>query len=87
MPLDEEQITEQLRREQLATINAKATERAALEKLHGQVWTTDELQRDYEVEGFLAPFVVVRRKTDGKRGSLSFQHSPRLYFAFVVDRS
>ena len=30
----------------------------------------------------VAPFVVVRRKGDGKKGSLEFQHQPRFYFNF-----
>jgi hypothetical protein len=34
---------------------------------------------------FLAPLVVVRRKADGVKGSLEFQHRPRLYFNFVAD--
>jgi hypothetical protein len=28
------------------------------------------------------PLVVVRRKADGVKGSLEFQHNPRLYFTF-----
>ncbi len=36
-------------------------------------------------KGFLAPFVVVRRKADGQLGSLEFQHEPRLYFHFEPD--
>jgi hypothetical protein len=51
----------------------------------GQRWTTDELQRDFEVLGFAAPFVVVRRRSDGQRGSLEFTHQPRVYFGFVPD--
>jgi hypothetical protein len=34
------------------------------------------------VIGFMAPLVVVRRRSDGKKGSLEFQHSPRHYFGF-----
>jgi hypothetical protein len=48
----------------------------------GDTWTTEELQRDYEVVGFAAPFVVVRRKADGVKGTLEFTHSPRVYFGF-----
>jgi hypothetical protein len=33
----------------------------------------------------MAPFVVVRRRVDGQKGNLEFQHSPRFYFNFVVD--
>jgi len=34
------------------------------------------------VLGFMAPLVVVRRKADGVRGSLEFQHNPRFLFQF-----
>lgn len=52
----------------------------------GQTWTTEEMQRDFEVMGFLAPFVVVRRRLDGQVGSLAFRHSPRIYFGWKSDR-
>jgi len=48
-----------------------------------QDWTTDELMRDFVVEGFGHGYVVVRRRSDGVRGSLNFTHSPRSYFDFV----
>ena len=76
--------TEAARREMVAEINSVEGERAALEAEHGQVWNTSELQADYSVVGFLAPFVVVVRKADGVKGSLLFQHSPRFYFDFKV---
>lgn len=47
-----------------------------------QTWDTAQLQEDFAVEGFVAPFVVVRRKSDGQRGTLEFKHSPRIYFDF-----
>jgi hypothetical protein len=50
-----------------------------------QKWDTEELQRDFEVTGFLAPFVVVRRRSDGAVGSLQFTHSPRVYFGWKAD--
>ena len=34
----------------------------------------------------MAPLVVVRRKSDGVKGSLMFQHSPRFYFGFEPHR-
>ena len=74
--------TEPVRRIMVEQINNNATEREALEAKHGQVWDTAELQRDFEVQGFMAPFVVVRRKSDGKVGSLTFQHMPRYYWGF-----
>jgi hypothetical protein len=51
----------------------------------GPTWDTQALQRDYEVLGFAAPFVVVRRRADGVRGTLEFTHSPRVYFGWVPD--
>jgi hypothetical protein len=44
------------------------------------------LTKDFEVIGFLAPLVVVRRRSDGLKGSLEFQHSPRPYWGFVEDK-
>ena len=77
--------TEAIRRERLAEINAEPGSRESLERQHGQVWTTEQLAQDFQVIGFLAPFVVVRR-SDGVKGSLEFQHGPpRLYFNFVPD--
>ncbi len=73
---------ETIRRQQLLKINIEPGSRADLESRHGQVWDTTELQRDFSVEGFLALYVVVRRNSDGRRGSLRFQHSPRFYFSF-----
>ena len=77
--------TEDLRRARLVEINAEPGERSTLEARHGQVWDTEELGRDFEVIGFLAPFVVVRRRSDGVKGSLEFQHHPRAYFNFEPD--
>jgi hypothetical protein len=47
-----------------------------------QTWNTTELQRDFEVLGFAAPYVVVIRKSDNLKGVLEFTHSPRVYFNF-----
>jgi hypothetical protein len=74
--------TEPYRRQRLIEINTEPGSRQGLEAEYGQVWTTHELSQDFEVIGFMAPFVVVRRKSDGKKGSLEFQHSPRFYFGF-----
>ena len=79
--------TESTRREMLAQINAEPGSREYLEAKHGQVWGTSELGRDFEVIGFAAPLVVVRRKSDGVKGSLMFQHHPRLYFGWEEHRS
>jgi hypothetical protein len=78
--------TEALRRQRLVEINNAAGDRAALEAKYGQVWTTQELTEHFHVIGFAAPLVVVRRKSDGLKGSLEFQHQPRLYFNFAPHR-
>ena len=77
--------TETIRRQEVAQINAEPGSREALEAQHGQVWSTEELRREFDVTGFMAPYVVVRRKSDGVVGSLQFQHDPRFYFGFQAD--
>lgn len=47
-----------------------------------KTWDTKQLQEDFKVVGFQAPFVVVVRKADGIKGSLQFTHAPRVYFNF-----
>lgn len=71
---------EKVRRHLSNTINAKALDRPALEREHGQVWNTDELLESFRVLSFLAPFVYVIRKSDNQMGALAFQHHPRFYF-------
>jgi hypothetical protein len=79
-------VTEPIRRQRLAEINAEPGSREALEAQYGQVWTTQELGQNFEVLGFMAPLVVVRRKADGQKGSLEFQHNPRFYFNWQPHR-
>lgn len=59
--------------------------RKELEEKYGRMWDTDELTDEFVVEGFLAPFVTVRRKKDGASGSMQFTHMPRFYFGFKED--
>jgi hypothetical protein len=74
--------TETIRRERLAEINIVPGSREDLEANYGQVWDTDQLMEDFEAIGFMAPLVVVRRRSDGKKGSLEFQGNPRFYFSW-----
>ena len=82
---------EQVRRNRLAIINRAVesqdaeAERKRLEAQYGQVWDAAQLAQDFEVLGFMAPYVVVQRRSDGCKGSLEFQHSPRFHFNFVLD--
>jgi hypothetical protein len=69
-----------IRREMIATGQpARDLEQAK------DTWTMAGLQRDFDVLGFAAPFVVVRRKSDGAVGSVEFTHSPRTYFGWKPD--
>jgi hypothetical protein len=74
--------TEQARRELLPQMSLELRKRVHEGE---QVWNTKELQIDFEVLGFSAPFVIVRRKADGQRGTLQFTHSPRYYFGWELD--
>lgn len=77
--------TEDIRRSLVKQINSDPSPRQILEQKHVQVWDTNELSKDFEVKGFMAPFVIVRRKSDGVCGSLTFQHNPRFYFDFIPE--
>jgi hypothetical protein len=77
--------TENIRKALVAEINTDPGSREALEAAHGQVWNTEELKRDFDVQGFMAPFVIVKRKSDGATGSLMFQHYERFYFDWKAD--
>jgi hypothetical protein len=57
-------------------------ERSRLESEYGQVWDTKQLQNDFSIKFFLAPFVEVIRKSDGATGTLRFTHFPRFYYSF-----
>jgi len=82
--------TEAIRREEVARINSevvsddKDAERARLEAIYGEVYDTDQIRQIFEVLGFAAPFMIVKWKSDGRKGSLEFQHNPRFYFNFVA---
>ena len=85
--------TEAIRRVLVPAINAEAARlaettadpRKELEEKYGQLWDTSELGEAFDVEGFMAPFVVVSRKSDGQRGTLMFSHRPRFYHSFSAD--
>jgi len=80
------EIAEGLRLGKLVALNIEPADRPMLEQRYGEVWNAVELSRDFQVLGFMAPFVVARRKSDGTTGSLEFQHHPRFYFNWREDR-
>jgi hypothetical protein len=63
-------------------------EKSELEKRYGAgaVHDTAYIREHYEVIGFMAPFVAVKRKADGVKGSFEFQHDPRFYFNWIEDK-
>jgi hypothetical protein len=77
--------TESIRRVRQAELNAAEAGRGRLEADYGRVWNMGELERDFDVIAFLAPYVVVREKSSGRKGSLEFQHWPRYYFNWRSD--
>ena len=79
--------TESIRREMVAHINAEPATREQLEEQHGRVWDTAEMQKEFEVLGFMAPLVVVKRTEDDVRGALEFQHTPRFYYSFTESQA
>lgn len=74
--------TEAIRLTRLAEINVVPGSREDLQAKYGKVWDTGQLTDEFEALGFLAPLIVVRRRSDGVKGSLEFQHSPRYYFGW-----
>ena len=81
--------TEGFRRNAVADINSRVesddevAERSRLEGIYEGVWNTEEATELFEFTGFMAPYVVVKRKSDGVKGTLEFQHMPRFYFKFI----
>lgn len=58
-----------------------------------QGWTTQELQEEFDVIGFSMGFVVVKRKSDGVKGSMLFKrvnddggNAHRVYYGWVEDK-
>jgi hypothetical protein len=67
----------------LKQFHAEPRSRAELERVYGQVWDEQELLRDFEVLHRLDSGVEVRRKSDGARGTLSYQDCPRYYYCWL----
>ena len=77
---ESKEMNDQTERTRIAEINIVPGSREDLETRYGQVWDTNQLSEEFQAIGFMAPLIVVRRNSDGQKGSLEFQHSPRLYF-------
>jgi len=81
--------TENIRRLQQAIINEEAAKagdpEVELKAKYGQLWNTGELQKEFTIHAFLAPYVRVTRNVDGVDGSMLFSHWPRFYHSFKED--
>jgi hypothetical protein len=77
-----EDETVELRRALVGLINAVPGNRSELEAEYGKVWERVEMEKEFEVIQFLAPFVLVKRRSDGAKGTLEFTHYPRFYYDF-----
>jgi hypothetical protein len=75
--------TEGIRQKMVQEINSEPGPREALETIHGRVWNTEEVSRDFEILSFAAPFVICNERSTGRKGCLMFQHHPRFYFNFT----
>ena len=73
----ERETFDEVRRQLIALGVPEAEAAKATEK-----YDTKQLQEHFTVQGFLAPFVSVTRKSDGKKGVMMFTHHPRWYFNF-----
>lgn len=82
MPETTSDPTEAIRRDLLAR-GVPEEALTAIIASGGQIWDTQQLQTEFTVQGFLAPFVGVTRKADGVKGAMMFTHNPRFYFDFV----
>ena len=73
----EKEKAEEVRRELLPIINSTPVEELPLPH-----WDAEALLNEFEVIGFAAPLVVVRKRDTGEKGSLMFKHNPRIYFGW-----
>ena len=47
-----------------------------------QCWNTQDVVTMFDIQSFMAPYVVVVRRSDKVKGTLQFTHMPRWYFDF-----
>ena len=69
--------TEDIRKQMIADINAPPVPGSTWKPTRASLGHPTAI-RDFEVIGFAAPLVVVRRKSDGQKGSLCSRLTPVL---------
>lgn len=67
-------------------LEPKSREELEAEYGVGNVLDTKELAREYVVNGYDAPLLVVTRKSDGCTGTLVCQNAPRYYFGWKPEQ-
>ena len=65
---------------------AKLYQRLLRDYSPDDIWDTTEVQEDFTVTSFLAPYCFCTRKSDRVEGTLQFVGEPRLYFGFKPKR-
>ena len=80
--------TELLRRHAVNGINSEIEsqdanlERVRLEVKYGKVYNVKEVSEEFEIHGFMAPYVTCVNRHTKEEGVLEFQGYPRFYFNF-----
>jgi hypothetical protein len=54
----------------------------AIQEEGGECWTTEEVTKEFDILGFMAPFCTAVRMETGKKGVLAFVHRPRIYYGW-----
>lgn len=80
--IPDDSMIEAMRMKMASIINSKPKTREELTKDFGNVYDCEDIHTAYEIIGFAAPFVYVKEKANGKKGTLIFQHNPRFYYSF-----
>jgi hypothetical protein len=53
----------------------------------GKAYDSVEVTLEYVLTRFLEPYVFVTRKSDGAKGSMSYQNEPRIYYDFIEGKT
>ena len=60
-------------------------DREELEYNWGQVWSGEELKKQFKVITFHGPFILVTEKLTAEKGTMTYQDYPRYYFGYRAD--
>jgi len=80
-----EELVDEHRRIAIKAINSNPRTKEDLLKTAAkgeEVWNEETLKKEFEVTGVLPPYIGVKRKLDGKIGTMVFQYDPLYYWGF-----